>query len=138
MKKIVPTLFAVLALSSFARAEEVFENPLEDQGFVYSERSIQKNIDQAAATKKARIEQAFSKATGEGLREAFCPYFANLWSGKDLDQVNADLLEILMTEDPDVQQKFRLNDHWCLAINQQFYHMYYAFGSKGSVSPGRL
>jgi hypothetical protein len=138
MKKIVPTLFAVLALSSFARAEEVFENPLEDQGFVYSERSIQKNIDQAAATKKARIEQAFSKATGEGLREAFCPYFANLWSGKDLDQVNADLLEILTAEDPDVQQKFRLNDHWCLAINQQFYHMYYAFGSKGSVSPGRL
>ena len=138
MKQIVPTLFAVLALSSFARAEEVFENPLEDQGFVYSERSIQKNIDQAAATKEARIEQAFSNATGEGLREAFCPYFADLWLGKDLDQTNAELLEILTTEDPEVQQKYRLNDHWCLAINQQFYHMYYAFGSKGSVSPGRL
>lgn len=138
MKNIVPTLCAVLALSTFARAAEVFENPLEDLGFVYSEKNVRKSIKKAAVTRLARVDQAFSNATGEGLREAFCPYFANLWLGRDLDQTNAELIGILTTEDPEVQQKFRLNDHWCLAINQQFYHMYYAFGSKGSVSPGRL
>ena len=138
MKNIVPTLCAVLSLSSFARAEELFENPLEDQGFVYSEKNIQKYIDRVAISKNTRVDQAFENATGEGLREAFCPYFARLWLGEDLDQVNAELLDVLTTEDPEVQQKFRMNDHWCLAINQQFYHMYYAFGSKGAVSPGRL
>ena len=138
MKKLVPTLCAVLALSPFARAGEVFENPLEDHDFVYSEKNIQKYIQKAAATKGARIEHAFSNATGEGLREGFCPYFANLWLGKELDQANAELLEIITSEDPVVKQKYRLNDYWCLATNQQFYHMYYAFGAKGSVAPGRL
>lgn len=138
MKKLVPTLCAVLALSPFARAGEVFENPLEDQDFVYSEKNIRESIEKAEATKPARIEHAFSNATGEGLREGFGPYFANLWLGKELDQTNAELLEIITTEDPVVQQKYRLHDHWCLATNQQFYHMYYGFGSKGSVSPGRL
>lgn len=138
MKKFVPTLCAVLALSPFARAGEVFENPLEDQDFVYSEGNIQESIEKAEATKPARVEHAFSNATGEGLRQAFCPHFANLWLGKELDQTNAELLEIFTTEDPVVQRKYRLKDHWCLAINQQFYHMYYAFGAKGSVAPGRL
>ncbi|MBK1875446.1 hypothetical protein [Pelagicoccus mobilis] len=138
MKKIVSTLCAVLALSTFAIAGEVFENPLEDQAFDYSEKSVQKYIRKAASTKAARVEYAFENATGEGLREAWCPYFANLYLGRDLDETNARLLELLTTEDPVVQQKYRMNDHWCLAINQQFYHMYYAFGSKGAVSPGRL
>lgn len=130
--------FLALIFSVFSSAETPFNSPLEDQGFVYAEEDIQAYIDKAEATKPARVSEAFLQATGEGLREAFCPYFASLWLGRDLDRVNVELVEILRSEDPVVQQKFRLNDHWCLAINQQFYHMYYAFGSKGTVSPGRL
>jgi hypothetical protein len=76
MKKIVHTLFAVLSLSSFARAEDLFVNPLQDLNFVHSEKNIQKYIDRAAVSKNARVNQAFANATGEGLREALIPHFA--------------------------------------------------------------
>ena len=138
MGRIVRFISAALLSVPMLWADGGFENPLEDQGFVYSEKHIPDYMEKAAATKMARIEDAFSRASDEGLREAFCPYFADLWLGRELDRVNAELLEIFTTEDPEVQQKFRMNDHWCLAINQQFYHMYYAFGAKGSVAPGRL
>jgi hypothetical protein len=113
-------------------------SPLEDPNFVYSKEKIAEYIDRAKATRAERAREALSKVTGEGLREAFCPYFADLWLGKDLDRVNAELVSILRSEDPVVQQKYRLNDHWGLVIKQQFYHMYYAFGAKGAVAPGRL
>ena len=138
MNRMSICIAAATLLSSMLWAESEFENPLEDQSFAYSEERVQDSIEKASATKKVRIEHAFSHATGEGLRKAFCPYFADLWLGRELDRGNAELLEIFTTEDPAVQQKFRLNDHWCLAINQQFYHMYYAFGATGSVAPGRL
>ena len=54
---------------------------------------------------------------GEGLREGLVPYFAALRLGKDLDTTNRALLEILRTEDTRVQEKYRLNDPWCLATN---------------------
>lgn len=71
MKKLVPTLCAVLALSPLARAGEVFENPLEDQDFVYSEKNIRESIEEAEATKPARVEHTFSNATGEALGRPF-------------------------------------------------------------------
>lgn len=129
---------ATLILSSVVLAEPEFESPLDDQGFSFSESRIEELIAKAASTKEARVKQAFLNVTGKGLREAFCPYFADLWLGRELDRVNAELLDIFTTSDPAVKQKFRLNDHWCLVINQQFYHMYYAFGSKGAIAPGRL
>jgi hypothetical protein len=138
MNRMIILIGAAVLSAPMLWAEGGFANPLEDQGFSYSEDHIQDSIEKAAVTKKARIEEAFSRATGEGLREAFCPLFADLWMGRELDRVNAELLKIFTTDDPELQQKYRLNDHWCLAINQQFYHMYYAFGSKGSIAPGRL
>ena len=115
-----------------------FGTPLEDQEYIYCGRKLQLLIEQAENTKKQRIADAFASVTGEGLREAFCPLFADLWSERDLNETNRILCDVLTTGDPGIQQRYRLNDHWCLAINQQFYHLYYAFGSKGSVAPGRL
>ena len=74
MKNIVPTLCAVLALSSFSRAGDVIENPLQDLGFVYSEKNVRKSIKKPVVTRLTRIEHAFKNASGEGLRESFCPY----------------------------------------------------------------
>lgn len=130
----------IMAFMTFSglSANSPIEVPLENQGYTYKKCDIQRFIEQSASTGEQRITQAFSDATGEGLREAFCPLFANLWMGKELDETNRILFDILTTKDPEVQQKYRLNDAWCLAINQQFYHMYYAFGSKGFISPGRL
>lgn len=138
MKKLIPNIFATLLLMSMVCFADEFENPLAQEDFIYSEKIIQKYIQKADDTKSEQITHAFEHAQGNGLRQAFCPYFADLWLGRDLDKVNAKLVNIFTTKDPEIQQKYRLNDHWCLAINQQFYHMYYAFGAKGSVSPGRL
>jgi hypothetical protein len=115
-----------------------FANPLQDLDFSYSQEALEALMQQADQTKQQRIKEAFENASGEGLREGMCPYFAALWLGNDLDKVNARLLELYTTEDTDLQEKYRLNDPWCLAANQQLYHMYYAFGSKGTVFPGRL
>ncbi|MCA9735793.1 hypothetical protein KC799_26885 [candidate division KSB1 bacterium] len=138
MKIFALTLFAVLEISSRICLAGEFKNPLENQNFIYSQEKIQDYIRKAQQTKKQRIERAFTNAQSEGLREGFVPYFADLWLGKNLDQVNKALVGIFTSEDPEIRKKYRLKDYWDLAINQQFYHMYYAFGAKGSVAPGRL
>jgi hypothetical protein len=95
MKKIIPILLTILGLTSLFSLSAQFENPLEELDFTYSEKNLQKYIQKAADSKNARIEQAFSNATGEGLREGLVPYFANLWLGKDLKKTNKVLLDIL-------------------------------------------
>lgn len=131
----IPLALAIV-LASWAQGTA--GNPLEDQSFIYRPHEIQAHMERAQATRVERVNEAFRHATGEGLRQAFCPLFANLWLGRDLEATNATLVEVLRSQDPVIQQKYRLNDHWGLVIKQQFYHMYYAFGSKGTVAPGRL
>ena len=138
LRRCVAPLGLLLSLILVPLAQGTEGNPLTDQDYVYRATDVPGFMEQAQTTRIERAREAFLQANGEGLREAFCPLFANLWLGVDLDQTNRTLVEVLSTEDPEVQQKYRLNDHWCLAINQQFYHMYYAFGAKGNVAPGRL
>jgi hypothetical protein len=117
---------------------ENFADPLTNPDFVYSKEKVQQYIQNAADTKPARVHQAFENVQPDRFGKSFRSYFAELWLGKDLDQVNKALFDIFTTEDMEVRQKHGLNDAWHLSINQQFYHMYYAFGAKGSVFPGRL
>lgn len=138
MKKIFLAIFLILGFTSFFNLSAQFESPFEDQDLIYSEKNIKKYIKNEADTKQERINHAFENATGEGLREAFCPYFADLYLGKKLDETNKKLLEIFTTNDTGLQEKYRLNDPWCLAFKQIAYQMYYAFGAKSSRFPGRL
>jgi len=138
MKKISLSTLIILGLAFFFNLSAQFRSPIEDQNFRYSENDIQKYIREAADTKQERINHAFENATGEGLREAFCPMFADLYLGKDLDETNKKLLEIFTTNDTELQEKYRLNDPWCLAFKQIAYHLYYAFGAKSTRFPGRL
>jgi hypothetical protein len=108
------------------------------QDYVYNAKDIDKHISEAAKTKQARIQLAFEDATGDGLREAFMPHFANLYLGKNVDETNKALLELFTTDDAALQENYRLNDHWCLAFKQIAYHLYYAFGTKSERFPGRL
>ncbi|MEX0332420.1 MAG: hypothetical protein AB3N64_13445 [Puniceicoccaceae bacterium] len=121
-----------------APAGGIFDNPMEDLDFVYSEEKIPAYIERGRMTKAERIKHAFENVTSEGLEQAFCGPFADLWLGEDLDAVNATLLQVFTTEDEELREKYRLHDHWGLALMQQFYHMYYAFGQQGTVAPGRL
>jgi hypothetical protein len=131
-------LITILGLTSVFSLSAQFDNPLEELDFTYSEKSVEKYIKKATDTKQKRIELAFSNTTNEGLREGLVPYFANLYLGKDLEQTNEALFELFITEDTQLQEKYRLNDPWCLVTNQLLYHMYYSFGSKGTVAPGRI
>ncbi|MCA9744359.1 hypothetical protein KC734_22660 [candidate division KSB1 bacterium] len=130
--------FASIGVSSAVLLTGAFDNPLENPDFIYSDKAMQDHMQKAAASQQNRIEHAFVNARGEGLRESFVPLVADLWLGKDLDQVNETLLDIFTTDDQEIRQKYRLNDYWDLAINQQFYHMYYAFGKNGTLFPGHL
>ena len=132
------TILTILGLAFFFNLSAQVVNPLQDPDFKYSENNIPKYIKEAAETKQDRINHAFENATGKGLRQGMVPYFANLWLGKDLKKTNEILLDILTTKDTEIQEKYRLNDPWCLATNQLLYHMYYSFGSKGTLSPGRI
>ena len=114
------------------------ESPLDDLKFIYSEANVRAAQEKGAATRQARVEAAFRNVTDAGLEQAFCVHIADLWLGRNLDAVNAKLLDVFTTEDEAVRKHYRLHDQWGLALMQQFYHMYYAFGSKGTVVPGRL
>ena len=138
MKKLILYFFSMLWVSSSICLADEFENPLENQNFVYSEKNVQEYMKTAADTKPIRIRQAFEQAAiqfNRNGRKSYSNYFAALWLGKDLDQVNAALVDIFISDDPHING---LDDYWNLSLNQWLYHIYYAFGAKGTVSPGRL
>jgi hypothetical protein len=136
--KTTTCIFTILFLGIFSIIFAQFNSPLDIQDFEYSEKDIPEYIKKARDTKQKRIEHAFSNATGEGLREGLIPYFASLYLGKDLDKTNETLFDLFTTNDTQVQEKYRLNDPWCLATNQLMYYMYYSFGSKGTLYQGRI
>jgi len=138
MKKLILLFVSIFGVSSQFCWAQAYENPLTDQNYVYSEQSLQEQMQKAADTRPARIQQAFEQVVGNGTGGAFRTYFAKLWLGKDLDQVNEDLLNIFITEDKEIRGMYGLDDYWHLSVNQWLYHMYYAFGAKGTVSPGSL
>ncbi|WP_347840321.1 hypothetical protein [uncultured Draconibacterium sp.] len=127
-----------LTLFSLSQAQTKFTSQIFQQDYSHNTSEIITYIENASATKQKRIKIAFENASGEGLREAFCPFIANLYLGKNLDDNNKKLFEIFTSDDPAIHEKYRLNDPWCLAFKQVAYHMYYAFGSKSTRFPGRL
>lgn len=138
MKKINLCLFVILWMYSYAIMAQEYENPLTDQNFIYSEKSLQEHMEKSAASKPLRIRLAFEQAAVEENPNGMMSYsscFAALWLGKDLDQVNKTLFDIFTSDDPRVNG---LSDYWHLALNQWLYHIYYSFSSRGTVAPGRL
>ncbi|NND04906.1 MAG: hypothetical protein HKN87_00880 [Saprospiraceae bacterium] len=139
MKNTITIVIMILSLlASTFKLSAQYETPILQKNYVYNSKDMNKYIQKAADTKKERIQFAFENATGEGLREAFCPHFADLYLGKNLDETNEKLFELFTTDDTKLQEKYRLNDPWCLAFKQIAYHMYYAFGAKSKRFPGRL
>ena len=95
--------FASIGVSSAVLLTGAFDNPLENPDFIYSDKAMQDHMQKAAASQQNRIEHAFVNARGEGLRESFVPLVADLWLGKDLDQVNETLLDIFTTDDEEIR-----------------------------------
>ncbi len=138
MKKTICILVSVMIFGPFFCLAQEFENPLEIQNFVYSEKKVLEYLQKAADTRPMRVQQAFEQEfeqVGHNGKRTHNSSFAALYLGKDLDQVNEALFDIFTSDDPKVNG---LDDYWSLTDNQWLYRLYYTFGSKGSVSPGRL
>ncbi len=103
-----------------------------------TEKTLEQRFSEAVATRAKRTDEALKNYRTEGLREGFNEILCKMIAGKELDQINKRLYEILTSKDEDVRYKYRLSDHWCLVVNQTLYRMYCMYGSKGTVAAGRL
>jgi len=115
-----------------------FEAPSNGGQMGITEKTLEQRISEAAATRQNRTAEALKNYKTEGLREGFNEILCKMIAGKELEQINKRLYEILTSTDEDVRYKYRLSDHWCLVVNQTLYRMYCMYGSKGTVAPGRL
>lgn len=115
-----------------------------------TDKSVTQRQREAAESRAARVNEAFeamSTHTPETLklddrhvywRDYLCPHFAKLWLGKELEATNADLLRIFTATDPEVRDMYELDGKWSLYLTPMLIQLYYTFGSKSQVFPGRL
>jgi hypothetical protein len=115
-----------------------FLNPVNGNIIGITDKPVEQRINESAATRQKRVEEALPRYRTSGLREGFQEILFKFISGVEIEQMNKKLCEILTTKDQSVRNKYRLNDHWCLVVNQTLYRLYYMYGSKGTVAPGRL
>jgi hypothetical protein len=137
-RNVLLTSLLILTGMSYAQPDSKTEseNPLDNQNYVYSEESLEEYLHKAAETKPMRVRQAFEEAaaqTGRNGRRSYSSIFAALWLGKDLDQMNETLFDIITKS---INSK--VHEGWSPSVHQWHYHMYYAFGAKGNIAPGRL
>ena len=118
-----------------------FTNPDGPAEIGVTDKTVPQRITEAQASRSQRVKEAFDNVgASKGLRDAMQLPFVKLWRGEDLDETNAELLNVFSTKDEDIRVKYRLADHWCLVVNQYMYQMYYLLGSKSKdpLRRGRL
>lgn len=103
-----------------------------------TDKNIVQRMAEAKATRSSRVNMAFEKAKTDGSEKDLNTYFAKLWLGEDLDEVNQTLLEIFTTEDRERQRAYSIHDDWSLHLKPMLLRMYFNFGSTSKVLPGRL
>jgi len=114
-----------------------WHNPKSGIMIGVTDKTVEQRMAEARKSRSQRVKKVFDNTSAsKSLRGAMQLPFAKLWRGEDLDEVNAELLNVFTTKDEDTRVKYRLADHWCLVVNQYMYQMYYHFGSK-SKDPAR-
>jgi hypothetical protein len=100
-----------------------------EEHFGVSDKTITQYMAEAKATRKARQLVALNEPIGA--KGAPCSRLAKaLWQGKDLDQTNKDVLKYI--------EQWRQGGGWGLFTGSAVHWMYFGFGSKGKLKPGRL
>jgi len=115
-----------------------FFQPVSDKEIGVTDKTIEQRMAEAEANRAQREREAFEYAARRGVEQWFMRHFAKLWLGQDLAEVNAELLRIFTSDDRSVRDKYGLDDHWGLSLNNILCKMYYWFGDKSSKMPGRL
>ncbi len=104
-----------------------------------TDKTIEQRIEEAKATKDLRRNAAFAEvARTGGFKILLNGRFAKLWLNQDVDKVNAELLEIFTTDDKTVRDQYGIDEHWALFLTSMLNRLYFNFGSKSKVFPGRL
>lgn len=99
------------------------------------ERDIEGWRKEAAMTRQARMDQAFRRDMEHGTWEQPNFFFEKLWFGQDLDLVNARLTAYLEKE----RDCHRPSQCWgVIDAHLPVMCLYFCFGQKGNIAPGRL
>jgi hypothetical protein len=65
-------------------------------------------------------------------------HIADLYLDRNVEKVNDTLFELFTTGDMQLRSEYRLEDKWDLTLTKQLYYLYYWFGSKSTLFPGRI
>ncbi len=103
-----------------------------------TDKSVQQRMNEAAQTKLPRAEAALAVVQKKCPESLLNDRYAKLYFGVELDEVNAELLDILTTTDVKIRAKYNFDDKWTLFLNSMLHKLYFNFGSKGKLFPGRL
>ncbi|MFI4911058.1 MAG: hypothetical protein ACIAQZ_05270 [Sedimentisphaeraceae bacterium JB056] len=103
-----------------------------------TDKSIEQRMSEAEANRQKRIQEAYEYGAVKGVKMWYVQFFAQLYLGENLDSINKELLEVLSSEEPEVRRAYGHDNFWDLAVNNTLIKIYYAFGDKGIVFPGRL
>lgn len=115
-----------------------------------TDKSVDQRKQEAAASRRERVNEAFRAMSGhtpETLqlnnrhvywRDYLNPHFAKLWLGEDLKAINTDLRRIFTATDQETRAMYELDGKWSLYLTPTLIQLYYTFGSKGRLIPGRL
>ncbi len=102
------------------------------------DKSVRQWMEETRRTRPARIDSALVEVAEGNPGEGLLKEFSNLWLGNDLTRTNQRLYDIFTTEDVEVIREHGIHDTWSLSLNPLLIRMYYLFGSKSEVKPGRL
>lgn len=103
-----------------------------------SDKSISQMMDEELLTRNIRVKNALLRAENSTSKTTLNPFYAKLYLNKDVDIVNARLLEIFTAKDEKLIRQYGLNQLWHLSLDSILNRMYYDFGVKSKVMPGRL
>lgn len=103
-----------------------------------TENTISNRMSLAEKSRKRRAKLEFKNWEINDHEKGLKRYLVKLYQGQDINEVNTELYNLLTTEDEKLRFETGLTDHWGLGTNQILYRLYFMFGSKGRVAPGRL
>jgi len=101
-----------------------------------SDKTINQRLLEAEESRERRVEAGFEHKVMEGNDKTLEKQFAKLWLGQDIPEVNGKLYELFTLDINDPLAE--VHNKWSLSLNPMLIRMYFNFGSKSSIKPGRL
>jgi hypothetical protein len=135
-------LMILLLISSFHSGEGKKDNSEKFRNYVAEDQTLKLPIEEwivrAEATREERIRNIFETIRESGLRNKMAYHIADLYLGRNVEETNHILYELFTTSDIKKRNEYRMEDKWHLALTKQLYYLYFWFGSRSNLFPGRI